>query len=61
MDKNRDKIEVNKSVSVHPGQIINEVIQTIESVDKKIEKFYEIHGTKSHVTPDSRYDLRRGK
>lgn len=39
MDKDRDNIEGKKPLPITPGQIFNEVIQTIESMERKTEKF----------------------
>jgi hypothetical protein len=35
----------NKSHATHGELVIDEIIQSLEKVDKKIERFYEIHGT----------------
>ena len=59
MENNPDKPGGNKSHSVSPEQVINEVIQSIESLDRQLEKFYEIHGTESQVKHDNRSDFRR--
>lgn len=61
MDKNPDKTEGNKSLSVPPDEVIKEVSESIESVDRKIQRFYEIHATELQVTPDNHSGFRRGK
>lgn len=58
MDKNPDRTGAKQSHFVPPERVINEVIQSIEKVDRKIEEFYEIHGKELLVTPDSRPDFR---
>jgi hypothetical protein len=61
MDKNPDKTEGNKSLFISPDEVIREVSESIESVDRKIKKFYEIHATELQVTPDNRPHIRRKK
>jgi hypothetical protein len=58
MENNYDKPSGKKPAS-GPSELINEVIQSIESVDRKIEEFYEIHETELKVTRDNRADFRR--
>jgi hypothetical protein len=58
MDKGPDKTGGKKSHFVPPREVINEVIQSIESIDKKLEKFYEIHGTKLQVPPNKQPNVR---
>jgi hypothetical protein len=60
MDKNRDKIDGNKSLSVSPYEVIKEVRESLESVDRKIQKFYEIHATELQVKPEYHPNFRRG-
>jgi len=50
-----------KSHSVPPREVINEVIQSIESIDKKLEKFYEIYGTELQVPSNNQPNVRRLK
>jgi hypothetical protein len=58
---NPDKTEGIKSHSVSPEQAINEVIQSIESVDRKIRHFYEIHGAELQIPNKNRPTFRRLK
>jgi len=58
MDKDLDKTGGKKSHFVPPSKVINEVIQSIESIDKKLEKFYEIHGTELQVPPNNQPNFR---
>ncbi len=53
MVKDPDKPDGNKSNFFPPRDVIKEVIQSIESIDKKLEKFYEIHGTELQVPPNN--------
>ena len=41
--------------------IIEEVIQSIETVDMKLKKFFEIHGTDLQIKREIRSNPRRGK
>jgi hypothetical protein len=59
MDKGSDKLCGNKSHSVPPEQVIEEVILSIEIVEKKIEEFCEIHGTELRVTREKEGDFGR--
>jgi hypothetical protein len=61
MDKDPDKTGGKKSHFVPPMEVINEVIQSIESIDKKLEKFYEIHGTELQVPSNNQPNVRRLK
>jgi len=61
MDKDPDKTGGKKSHFVPPREVINEVIQSIESIDKKLEKFYEIHGTELQVPSNKQPNVRRLK
>ena len=61
MDKNPDKMEENRSHSVPLERAVNEVIQAIESVDKKIRQFYEIHGTELQTPNKNRSTFRRAE
>jgi hypothetical protein len=45
MNKDSHEPDGNKSRSTPPELVIDEIIQTIEKVDRKIEEFYEIYGT----------------
>lgn len=60
MDKNPDSTEGNKSLSVSPDEVIKEVRESLESVDRKIQRFYEIHASKLQVKPDYHPNFRRG-
>jgi hypothetical protein len=61
MDKGPDKTGGKESQFVPPREVINEVIQSIESIDKKLEKFYEIHGTELQVPSNNQPNVRRLK
>lgn len=52
MDKNPDKTEGNKSLPVSPDEVIKEVSESLESVDRKIQRFYERHATELQVKPE---------
>ena len=43
------------------GVIIEEVIQSIETVDMKLKEFFEIHGTDLQISREIRSNSRRGK
>jgi hypothetical protein len=43
------------------GVIIEEVIQSIETVDMKLREFFEIHGTDLQISHELRSNDRRGK
>ncbi|MBW1997800.1 MAG: hypothetical protein JRJ29_07530 [Deltaproteobacteria bacterium] len=55
MDKDHDKAGGKASRLVPPREVINEVIQSIESVDKKLERFFEIHGTELQVPYNNQF------
>jgi len=59
MDKKPDKTERKTSDYVCPKNVITEVIKALETVDRKLEAFYEIHGTEMQVTPNNRPDPKR--
>ena len=59
MDKDPDKTGGKKSHFVPARKVINEVIQSIESIDKKLEKFYEIHGTELQVPSNNQPNIRK--
>lgn len=61
MDKDLSKTDENKSDSTPQGGIIEEVIQSIETVDRKIEEFFAIHGTDLQISREIRSNFRRGK
>ena len=61
MDKDLSKTDENKSDSTPPGGIIEEVIQSIETVDRKIEEFFAIHGTDLQIIREIRSNFRGGK
>ena len=61
MDKDPGKTGENKSGSGPPRVVIDEVIQSIETVDRKIEEFFAIHGTDLQISRDKRPNFRRGK
>ena len=60
MDKRPDKSLVNKPHSVASELVIDEVLQSIERVDREIQRFYEIHGTELKVISDKQSEFRRG-
>jgi hypothetical protein len=53
MDKNPDKTGGNKSHFTSPESVIKDVIQSIETVDRKIKEFYAIYGTDLQMTRDN--------
>jgi hypothetical protein len=53
MDKNPDRMEENKSLTVYPDEVIKEVSESIDSVDRKIQRFYEIHATELQMARDT--------
>lgn len=61
MDKNREKIDGNKSLSFSLDEVIKEVRESIESVDCKIQRFYEIHATELQVKPEYHPNFMRAK
>jgi len=61
MHKDPGKRSENKSGPVHPQLIIDEVIQSIETVDRKIEEFFAIHGKDLQISHDKRRNDRRGQ
>lgn len=61
MVKDPGKTDENKSGSASPEGIVEEVIESIETVDRKIEQFFAIHGTDLQTSLDSRPDFRRVK
>jgi hypothetical protein len=61
MDKDLSKTDENKSDSTPQGGIIEEVIQSIETVDRKIEEFFAIHGTDLQISREIRSNFRGGK
>ena len=61
MDKYPGKTNEKKSGPVSPRLIIDEVIQSIESVDRQIEEFFAIHGKDLQISLDKRRNDRRGQ
>lgn len=61
MDKNSCNTDRNKSHSAPPKAVIQEVIRLIDSIDRKIEEFYAIHGTDLQMSRDNRPNSRREK
>ena len=61
MDKDAGNTGKNKSHSAPPKALIQEVIRSIETIDKKIEEFYAIHGTDLQMSRDNRPNSRREK
>ncbi|MGD9031805.1 MAG: hypothetical protein PVJ69_00165 [Desulfobacteraceae bacterium] len=41
-----------ESASTHPDLVIDDIIQSIEKVDREIERFYKIHRTELTATDD---------
>ena len=61
MDKDLRKPDESKSDSTPAGGIIEEVIKSIERVDRTIEEFFAIHGTDLQTSREIRSNSRRGK
>ncbi|MGD9318527.1 MAG: hypothetical protein PVH99_01105 [Desulfobacteraceae bacterium] len=61
MDKDLRKTGENKSDSTPLGVVIEEVIQSIETVDRKIAEFFAIHGTDLQIVRETQPNFRRGK
>ena len=61
MDKDPSKMRENKSPSVPPKALIKDVIQSLETIDRKMEEFYAIHGTDLHMGRDNPPNTRRMK
>jgi hypothetical protein len=61
MDKDRDNTGKPKSHSAPPKALIQEVIRSIETIDRKIEEFYAIHGADLQISRDNRHNSRREK
>jgi hypothetical protein len=61
MAKDPGKTDEHKSGSDSAEGVIEEVIQSIETVDRKIEEFFTIHGTDLQTGRDKRRDFRRVK
>ncbi len=61
MGKGPTETGENKSGSTSPEGVIEEVIQSIETVDRKMEEFFAIHGTDLQTSRDKRSDFRRVK
>ena len=61
MDKDPGKGGKNKARPVSPKLVIDEVIQSIETVDRQIERFFAIHGNELQVSHDKRRNDRRGQ
>ncbi len=61
MAKDPGKTDENKSGSASPEGIVEEVIESIETVDRKIELFFAIHGTDLQTSLDRSPGSRRVK
>ena len=61
MDQNSGNTVKNKSHSSPPKAVIQEVLRSIDSVDRRIEEFYAIHGTDFQRSRDNRLNARREK
>ena len=61
MDKDLRKPDESKSDSTPAGGIIEEVINSIESVDRTLEEFFAIHGADLQTSREIRSNSRRGK
>jgi len=61
MDKKLDRTERNISDYVSPESVISEVIKSLESIDRKLKAFYEIHGNEMQVNPNNQPNRRRLK
>ena len=47
--------------STPPGIVIEEVIQSIETVERKITEFLAVHGTDLQIVRETHPNFRRGK
>ena len=54
MAKDPGKTGENKSGSASPGGVVEEVIESIETVDRKMEEFFAIHGADLQTSLDNR-------
>ena len=61
MDKDSSNTVKNVSHSAPQKTLIKEVIRSIETIDRKIEEFYAIHGTDLQMGRDNRPNSRRVK
>jgi hypothetical protein len=61
MAKDPGKTDENKSGSASPEGVIEQVIESIETVEKKIEEFFAIHGNDLQTSLDNRPNFRRVK
>jgi hypothetical protein len=61
MDKDLPKRDKNKSDSTPARVLIEEVIRSVQTVDRKIEEFFAIHGTDLEISRDTRPNFRREK
>jgi hypothetical protein len=62
MHKDPDETDSKKPhLSTPEETVMAEIIQAIETVDRKIEEFYAVHGTEIQVIHDDRYGFRRLK
>jgi hypothetical protein len=62
MHKDPDETGAKKPHFSTPEEtVIAEIIQAIETVDRKIEEFYAVHGTEIQVIHDNRDGFRRLK
>ena len=61
MDKDSGNTVKNKPRSAPPKALIQEVIRSIKTIDRKIEEFYAIHGTDLQMSRDKRPNSRREK
>lgn len=61
MGKDLNNTGKTKSHSAPPKALIREVIRSIETIDRKMEEFYAIHGTDLQMGRDSHPNSRREK
>jgi hypothetical protein len=61
MDEDPSKTDESNSDANPAGGIIEEVIKSIESVDRTIEAFFAIHGTELQTSREIHSNSRRGK
>ncbi len=61
MAKDSGNTDENESGSASPDGVVEEVILSIETVDRKMEEFFAIHGTDLQTSLDNRPNFRRVK
>ena len=61
MAKDPGKTDENKSGSASPEGVVEEVIESIETIDRKMEEFFAIHVADLQTSLDKRPHSRRVK